>query len=101
MAKTSELYLVSSDAHCEAPVRKFSTEVEAIAAAHEAAAEIRTLAQNSTLNDKVPQRQADILSEYGLTAIYVPKAFGGLGASIATVVEVVRIISAAWGISFL
>src|SRR5690606_34804119 len=70
---------------------------EAIAAAHEAAAEIRKLAQDASLNDKVPQRQADILSEYGLTAIYVPKRFGGLGASIATVVEVVRIISAADG----
>jgi alkylation response protein AidB-like acyl-CoA dehydrogenase len=90
---SAELHLVPQDAH----IRKLATETEAIAAAHEAAAEIRLLAQDASLNDKAPQRQADILSEYGLTAIYVPKALGGLGASVATVVEVVRIISAADG----
>jgi len=78
-------------------VRRLASEAEAITAAHEAAAEIRELAKIANLNDKVPQRQADILSEYGLTAIYVPKEFGGLGASIATVVDVVRIISTADG----
>ncbi len=79
------------------PIRKLASEAEAIAAAHEAAADIKRLAGDASLNDKVPQRQADILSEYGLTAIYVPRKFGGLGASIETVVEVVRIISAADG----
>jgi alkylation response protein AidB-like acyl-CoA dehydrogenase len=79
------------------PVRKLTTEAEAIAAAREAADEIRKLAKDASLNDQVPVRQADILSEYGLTSIYVPGEFGGLGASIQTIVEVVRIISAADG----
>jgi alkylation response protein AidB-like acyl-CoA dehydrogenase len=100
-SSAEHLHLVhSSDHPAEKTVlniRQLTSEAEAIAAAHEAAAEIRKLAQDASLNDKVPQRQADILSEYGLTAIYVPKHFGGLGASIATVVEVVRIISAADG----
>lgn len=78
-------------------VRRFASDAEAIAAAHEAAAEIRLLAKDAAQNNQVPQRQADILSRYGLTAIYVPREFGGLGASVATVVEVVRIISAADG----
>ncbi len=93
----SGLHLVPPVARREAPIRKLATEAEAIAAAHEAAAEIHRLARDASLNSKVPLIQAEILSAYGLTAIYVPKAFGGLGASIATIVDVVRIISAADG----
>ncbi|MFD2137349.1 acyl-CoA dehydrogenase family protein [Novosphingobium resinovorum] len=49
------------------------------------------------MNDKVPHEAAEILSASGVTSIYVPREFGGLGASIETVVETVRIISAADG----
>lgn len=77
--------------------RRLTSEAEAIAAAHEAAAEIALLARDASLNDAVPHKAADILSASGVTAIYLPKELGGLGASIETVVETVRIISAADG----
>jgi len=78
-------------------IKRLANDAEAITAAHEAAKEIRILAADRALNDKIPYRQAEILSEYGLTSILTPKEFGGIGASIATVVDVVRIISAADG----
>lgn len=76
---------------------RLASEADAIAAAHEAAREIAILAREASLNDKVPHRAAEILSASGVTSIYVPKELGGLGASIETVVDVVRIISAADG----
>jgi len=76
---------------------RLTSEAEAIAAAHKAAAEIKKLAVQRSENDKIPQQQADILSRYGLTSILTPKRFGGVGASVKTVVEVVRIISTADG----
>jgi len=78
-------------------VRRIETEPEAIELAHIAAKEIAALAADATQNEKIPYLQAEILSNYGLTAIYVPKHLGGLGASIKTVTEVVRIISTADG----
>lgn len=77
--------------------KRLTTEAEAIAAAHDAAREIAELARDASRNDKVPYRSAEILSASGVTSIYVPRELGGLGASIETVVEVVRIISAADG----
>lgn len=76
---------------------RLASEAEAIEAAHEAAAAIKVLAKKRSENDRIPFEQADILSGYGLTSILVPKALGGIGASVKTVVEVVRIISAADG----
>lgn len=78
-------------------IRHPSTEAEAIKFAKEAAEKIALLARNPETHQQLPYEQADILSNYGLTAIFVPKRFGGLGASIKTVVEVVRIISTADG----
>lgn len=82
--------------HYPAP-RRLTSEAEALAAAHAAAREIAALAHDAALNDAVPYRASEILSASGVTSIYVPKELGGLGASIETVVEVVRIISAADG----
>lgn len=79
------------------PVRVLASEAEAITAAHEAAAEIALLAKDHHLQHKIPFRQAEILSQSGVTTIAVPKELGGLGASIATIVETVRIISTADG----
>ncbi|MEE4452978.1 acyl-CoA dehydrogenase family protein [Novosphingobium resinovorum] len=76
---------------------RLASEAEAIAAAHAAAAQIAVLARDASLNDRVPHEAAEILSVSGVTSIYVPREFGGLGASIETVVETVRIISAADG----
>lgn len=79
------------------PVRVLRSEAEAIAAAREIATEIATIAADSQANGQLPRRQAELLSTSGLTAIGVPKAFGGLGASVATIVETVRLISVADG----
>lgn len=79
------------------PLHTLNTEADAIAAAHAAAKEITALAKDHSLQTQIPWRQAEILSQSGITTIAVPKALGGLGASIATIVETVRIISAADG----
>jgi len=79
------------------PLRTITTEAEAIAAAWDAAREIAVLAADHQLQKKIPWRQAEILSQSGITTIAVPKALGGLGASISTIVETVRIISTADG----
>lgn len=81
----------------QAPVRQLHSEAEAIAAAKDIAVEIAAIAADSQQNDQLPWRQAQLLSESGITAIGVPKAFGGLGASVQTIVETVRIISVADG----
>ena len=79
------------------PVRVLRSEEEAIAAAREIALEIAEIAADPRHNQQLPRRQAQLLSESGLTAIGVPKAFGGLGASVQTIVETVRLISVADG----
>jgi alkylation response protein AidB-like acyl-CoA dehydrogenase len=79
------------------PLRSIRNEAEAIAAAHDAAREIALLATDHRLQNDIPWRQAEILSQSGVTTIAVPKALGGIGASIATIVETVRIISTADG----
>jgi alkylation response protein AidB-like acyl-CoA dehydrogenase len=81
----------------QAPVRPLHSEAEAIAAAREIAVEIASIAADPQHNGQLPWRQAQLLSESGITAIGVPKAFGGLGASVQTIVETVRIISVADG----
>lgn len=81
----------------QAPIRQLQSEAEALAAAKEIALEIAEIAADSQQNGQLPRRQAQLLSDSGLTAIGVPKAFGGLGASVQTIVETVRLISVADG----
>ncbi|OCW29373.1 MULTISPECIES: acyl-CoA dehydrogenase family protein [Pseudomonas] len=81
----------------QAPVRQLHSEAEAIAAAKDIAVEIAAIAADPEQNGQLPWRQAQLLSESGITAIGVPKAFGGLGACVQTIVETVRIISVADG----
>ena len=77
--------------------RRLETEAQAITVAHEIAGEIAALAADPKHNRTLPRRQAELLSQSGLTAIGVPRADGGLGASVETIVETVRIISRADG----
>ncbi|MEN5200056.1 acyl-CoA dehydrogenase family protein [Pseudomonas wadenswilerensis] len=77
--------------------RRLHSPAQAIAAAHEIAEEIAALAADPLLNRELPRRQAQLLSDSGITAIGVPAALGGLGASVETIVETVRIISRADG----
>lgn len=81
----------------QVPVRQLHSEAEAIAAAREIAVEIAAIAADSSQNGQLPWRQAQLLSQSGITAIGVPKAFGGLGASVQTIVETVRLVSVADG----
>jgi alkylation response protein AidB-like acyl-CoA dehydrogenase len=79
------------------PVRPLADEAEAIAAAHEAAAAIAAISADRAERRRIPYRQAEILSQSGLTTISVPRELGGIGASIATLTEAVRIVSTADG----
>ncbi len=79
------------------PTRRLTSEADAITAAHEAAAAIAAIAADPASNAQLPLRQAAILSASGITAITVPREFGGIEASVKTVVETVRIISTADG----
>lgn len=81
----------------QAPARLLLTEAQAIDVAREVAKEIESIAADASQNGQLPWRQADLLSQSGLTSIGVPKQFGGLGASVQTIVETVRLISVADG----
>ncbi|MDH0303721.1 MULTISPECIES: acyl-CoA dehydrogenase family protein [unclassified Pseudomonas] len=79
------------------PARRITRETEAIDIARQVAGEIAALAADPRNNGQLPRRQAELLSSSGLTAIGVPTQFGGLGASVATIVETVRLVSSADG----
>lgn len=79
------------------PQPRITSEAQAIEAAHEAAVGIAALARDPAERKRLPLEQGAILERSGVTAIGVPKELGGIGASVATIVEVVRIISAADG----
>ena len=91
--------LSQADTHSDTKVilGKIKTEAEAIAVAKEVAKEIAKLAADPAQNDQLPRQQAELLSSSGLTAIGVAREFGGLGASVATIVETVRLVSVADG----
>lgn len=72
-------------------------EAAAIAAAQEAAARIAAISADPGERRQVPHAQAAILEASGVTAVGVPREFGGIGASISTLVEITRLISAADG----
>ncbi|GAA5005011.1 acyl-CoA dehydrogenase family protein [Acinetobacter puyangensis] len=76
-------------------VRHLHSEDEAIEVAKDVAKALENYAKDTAYNRVVPYAQAKLVSEAGLTAISVPKEFGGLGASVFTIVNVVKIISAA------
>ncbi|MFV3314523.1 acyl-CoA dehydrogenase family protein [Pseudomonas sp. NY15374] len=78
-------------------IRRITHETEAIEVARQVAEEIAAIAADPRNNGQLPRRQAELLSSSGLTAIGVPAALGGLGASVATLVETVRLISVADG----
>ena len=76
---------------------RFTNEAEAIAAAHEAAALIAIISADPAERNRVPHEQSAILERSGITTVGLPPEHGGLGASVATIVEITRIISAANG----
>lgn len=84
---------VSFDLNPQAHILR--SEEEAIAKAHELAAVFAKGAAERDRERKLPVAEIDAFSKSGLWAITVPKEYGGLGASFATVAEVIKIISAA------
>lgn len=79
------------------PARRIASEAEAIAVAHEVAA---TIARDAALRDRerrLPYEELELISDAGLFAISVPKAYGGAEASAGVVAEVIAILAAADG----
>jgi len=81
----------------KATVQRITSDQEAIKVAGEVAT---ILAQGAAERDRkrlLPYKEMDLLSDSGLLAISVPKAYGGAGVASATVAEVLAILSAADG----
>ncbi len=76
---------------------RFTNEAEAIAAAREAATLIAAISADPAELNRVPHEQSTILERSGITTVGLPPEHGGLGASVSTIVEITRIISAANG----
>lgn len=68
---------------------------EAVRTAHELAAEFRKGASERDRERILPFAEIEAFSSSGLWAITVPRRFGGIEVSYATVAEVIRIVSAA------
>ncbi|WP_313440261.1 acyl-CoA dehydrogenase family protein [Novosphingobium sp.] len=76
---------------------RFTDEAAAISAAHEAAALIAAISADPAERHRIPHEQAAILERSGITTVALSPEEGGIGASVATIVEITRIISAADG----
>jgi SfnB family sulfur acquisition oxidoreductase len=74
---------------------RISSDQEALAIARELAPEFAKEAAERDRERRLPAKELDRFSGAGLWAITVPKAYGGAGVSIATLAEVIAIISAA------
>ena len=74
---------------------RLATDEEALAVARELASEFANDAAERDRERRLPAQELDRFSGSGLWAITVPKAYGGAGVSIATLAEVIAIISAA------
>lgn len=79
------------------PAPRFADEADAIAAAHEAAALIAAISANPAERSRIPHEQSAILERSGVTTVALSPEEGGIAASVGTIVEITRIISAADG----
>jgi SfnB family sulfur acquisition oxidoreductase len=79
------------------PARRIRDDAEALAVAQELAAEFAEGAAARDRERRLPVAEVERFSQSGLWAISVPKAFGGAGASSATIAEVTAIVAAADG----
>jgi SfnB family sulfur acquisition oxidoreductase len=79
------------------PARRIRDDAEALAIARELAAEFAEGAAARDRERRLPVAEVERFSQTGLWAISVPKAFGGAGASSATIAEVTAIVAAADG----
>ena len=74
---------------------RITSDTEAIRIAHELAAEFATDAAARDRDRRLPAAELDRFSGSGLWGITVPKPYGGVGVSFATLAKVIAIISAA------
>jgi SfnB family sulfur acquisition oxidoreductase len=82
----------------EAPLaHRIQSDAEAIAVAYELAAEFAPGAAERDRDRRLPRAEIDRFSQSGLSAITIPRAYGGAGVSAGTLAEVTAIISAADG----
>ena len=77
--------------------RRIATDAEAIARAKEAASRIAEGAAKRDRERGLPYDELDLLSDAGLLAITVPKAYGGAEVRARTLAEVIAILAAADG----
>ena len=77
------------------PVALIQTDAQALAAATEVAAQLRTDSAVRDRERRLPVTELEWFSASGLWGITVPKAFGGAGVSNVTLAEVVRRIAEA------
>ncbi|MDR3516708.1 MAG: SfnB family sulfur acquisition oxidoreductase [Azospirillaceae bacterium] len=78
-----------------APARVITSDAEAIAVAHEVAAQIAPGASDRDRDAVLALDEIALFSQSGLWAITVPKDYGGAGVSAVTLAEVTAIIAAA------
>ncbi len=74
---------------------RIESEADALSVARALAADFAVGAAERDRERRLPGREIDAFSRSGLWAITVPRAFGGIDASFATVAEMFAIISAA------
>lgn len=79
----------------QAPAHRIESEAEALAAAASLAERFRAGAIERDQRRALPHEEIAALKRAGLFAISVPRQYGGLAASAATVAEVFRILSKA------
>ncbi|SNB79652.1 sulfur acquisition oxidoreductase, SfnB family [Arboricoccus pini] len=72
-------------------------DAEALAVAAELAAELASGAARRDQERILPREELDKISDAGLFAITVPKAYGGAGVKLSTVARVIALLSAADG----
>jgi alkylation response protein AidB-like acyl-CoA dehydrogenase len=66
---------------------------EAIAVAKQLSTELAKTASRRDAERILPYEEIDLVSQAGLTAITVPKEYGGAGVSNVTIAEVTKILS--------
>ena len=79
------------------PARRIRDDAEALAVAEEVSAKLAEGAADRDRDRILPYEEMDLLSDAGLLAISVPKAFGGAGVRAGTVARVVATLSRADG----
>src|SRR5215831_4148415 len=77
------------------PARRIRDDAEALAVAEEVEAELKKRAVERDRDRILPYEEMELVSDAGLLAITVPKAYGGAGVRAETVARVIAALSRA------